>query len=1054
MIARGRLTGLVFLVVFQGWSGNLQGQESLDFNREIRPILSNKCFVCHGPDEATREAGLRLDSKEQVFGETESGLIPVTPGHLESSELIQRIQSDGEDRMPPVDAEKQLTAAEIQLLEKWIRDGAVWEEHWAFQPPRRPALPESVNSDWVQNPIDLFVLQKLRKKGWQPQPKADRETLLRRLSFDLTGLPPSDERIDEFLADDSEQALQKQIDQLLDSPHYGEHRAAYWLDAARFADTNGYQNDFKRSMWPWRDWVIRAFNDNKPFDEFVVEQIAGDLLPDPTLQQIVATGFNRNHRTNTEGGSINEEWLVENVVDRVETTSTVFLGLTMGCARCHDHKYDPISQREFYQFFAYFHNIAEKGVYNETRGNVAPLVKVPQESDRLRLMELDQQLQQLQSQRDQLLEGTTEQQKQVESQLAEMVILPAGKGRHALGVANPDQTDRPDSVAAQVTQAVESKRATRLESELGPALQIPKGPDHHLELPDGFEFDGSKGFCGSVWVKPEQYGAILSRMDGDDAYRGFDLLMMPDGRLNVHLIHHWPDNGIKITTHRKLPRNLWTHIMFSYDGSGKASGIQVYFNNSKCDYQIDADHLNGTTLTKHPLWIGARAQTPPFAGQLHGLNLYDFHVRPEASDFGFREGYSRLVKNADMPRTDAQKKQLAYLFRTNTLTGYWELDEQLEALKKQKTEVERAIPTVMVMKELPQPRKTFVLNRGQYDQPVKDQEVFAGIPAFLPQPDQDWPKNRLGLARWLVDQQNPLTARVMVNRIWQQMFGSGLVSSPENFGVQSAPPLQQELLDWLACEFMDSGWDVKQLCRLIAQSATYQQSSWASAESYQQDPDNQWLARGARHRLTAEQIRDNALAISGLLNRDIGGPSIKPYQPEGVWSDLAGGAGEGPYVQDKDSQLYRRSLYIYRKRTAPHPTMTTFDAGSREICAVSRSRTNTPLQALALLNDTTYVEAARFLAQTTIKDKRDDGQTIRYVFRRSTGRYPDNEEQQELVEALQRYRQRFRQNPDAASQLIQTGLSEADSGDDPIELAARTILASVVLNLDETVTRE
>ncbi len=778
-------------------AGTVRGADlpPVRFSRDILPILSENCFQCHGPDEKARKAKLRLD--------TEHGALKVvTPKDSDVSKLVLRVTADAEHVMPPAKSGKTLSDKQKELLRRWIDEGAVWGKHWAYEAPVRPPLPGVQNKAWVRNGIDPFVLARLELEGLTPAAEAAKETLIRRVTLDLTGLPPTPAEVDAFLKDTAADAYEKVVDRLLKSPRYGERMAMDWLDEARYADTNGFQNDFARTMWPWRDWVIDAYNRNQPYDRFVVEQLAGDLLPNPTKEQKIATGFNRNNHSVTEGGSIDEEYRVENAVDRVETTATVFLGLTMGCCRCHDHKFDPISQREFFQFYAYFNSLNEKGVYTETRGNVPPLL----------------------------------------------------------------------------------------------SLQTPEDD------------------------------ARLKRFDADiaDADRGL-----------VELL-------------------AWPNIL-----SGRFARDQQT----------------------------ARAKP----GQL----------------------------------------------------------------RKEKAEFAQRIPSVMIMEDLKTPRETFVLKRGRYDVPDKTQKVEPGVPASLPALAADAPRNRLGLAQFLVDPANPLTARVTMNRFWQHYFGAGLVRTAENFGVQGELPSHLDLLDWLATEFIRSGWDVKAMQRLIVTSATYRQSSVATAAQVQRDPENRLLARGPRFRLPAEVVRDNALAVSGLLVEKVGGPSIKPYQPAKLWEELAGGAGEGAYVQEKGANLYRRSLYIYRKRTVPHPAMTTFDAPSREVCQVKRPRTNTPLQALELLNDVTYVEAARHLGERMLTEggaKPED--RITFAFRRATGRKPSEAELRVLLRGLERYRQTYSADKDAAQKLLHHGDSVPDAKLDPAELAAYMATAGVILNLDETITKE
>jgi hypothetical protein len=778
------------LLAVMAWIGITRGMlpaaarageaDTVQFSREILPILSENCFTCHGPDAKARKADLRLDLKETALRQNEPVIVPGKSGE---SELIERVSSkDVDELMPPHGSGKKLTTHQIDLLKKWIDQGARWSKHWAFEPVTRPSAPAVHDSAWTSNPIDRFVLARLESEGLTTSTRAERTTLVRRLTLDLIGLPPSPAEVDAFLDDKSASAYEALVDRLLASPHYGERMAMDWLDGARYADTNGFQNDFARIMWPWRDWVITAFNRNEPFDRFVIEQIAGDLLPGASLEQRIATGFSRNNRTVTEAGSIDEEYRVENTVDRVETTSMVFLGLTLGCCRCHDHKFDPISQSEFYQFYGFFNSVNEQGVYTETRGNVPPLIKLPTPRD-----------------------------------------------------------------------------------------------DKHLD-------------------------------------------------------------GLAIAV-----------------AAAKVSGDKA--------------------------WI--------------------------------------------------------------------------EKTKKAVDDYQNSITSVMVMEDRPQPRDTFLLKRGRYDMPDTGKKLEPGVPSCLPPLPAGVSRNRLGLAQWLALPGNPLTARVTVNRIWQHHFGNGLVKTAENFGIQGEPPSHPELLDWLAAELVRSGWDMKALHKLIVTSATYRQASSAKPALMTRDPENRLLARGPRYRLQAEVVRDNALAISGLLVSHIGGPSIKPYQPAGLWEELAGGAGEAPYVQDTGAKLYGRSLYVYRKRTVPHPLMATFDAPSREICQVKRPRTNTPLQALELLNDVTYVEAARQLALRALEQRgASPRQRITFAFRRALARNPTPRELDVLVRGLEGYRKDFEADKNAALKLIRHGESPSDPTIDAVTLAAYTATTSVILNLDETITLE
>ncbi len=1027
----------------------LQAQEIVDFARDIRPLLADHCFTCHGPDAATREGGFRLDVRESAFAEADSGEIPIVPGDVLASELLRRVKSDDEsEQMPPPDAKKRPADQQIELLERWIAEGASWQQHWAFVEPEQPAPPVVERTDWPLNPIDQFVLAKLREQGIEPSSEADQITLVRRLFLDLTGLPPDATQLESWLDNDSPDCYDDLVEYLLDSPHYGEQMAIAWLDGARFADTNGYQNDFRRSMWLYRDWVIDAFNDNMPFDQFTIEQIAGDMLPDATVSQKVASGFNRNHRSNTEGGSINEEWLVENVVDRVETTSTVFLGLTMGCARCHDHKYDPVTQREFYEFFAYFNNIDERGVYTEKRGNAGPVVAVETPEYQQRARELREALGSVQRAQALRQREAMEQQAQWEEDIVGYSDsqVPGGSAVAVLGRAG-------ETMPESVRELMEQLDPGRTNDELpGPAVRI-TGTADHVVLGDAFDFDATRDYTVSAWVRPTSYGAILSRMDEQNAYRGFDMLIMPDGRMNVHLIHNWPGNATKITTVPRIPLNQWTHVAVRCAAPGKAVDIQVFLNGTPAGHTVDTDTLDGTTLTDHPVWLGLRARTPPFAGKISSLRIWPRQLDNQEVSNLHHGTVQHMVRSTGKKRTEQQQTDIDYQYLIMCGASP-EQNAELIKLRREMQELKAYLPTTMVMQERDQRRPAFVLQRGQYDRPDESQPVDPGVPSIFASMPGEPPADRLELARWLVAEDNPLTARVIVNRFWARYFNAGLLETSENFGIQSPLPSHPELLDWLATEFVRSGWDIKHMQRLIVTSATYRQASLGTPESFRTDPQNRLLARGPRFRLPAESIRDNALAISGLLNPDIGGPSIKPYQPAGLWEELAGGAKEPPYEQATDNNLYRRSLYIYRKRTVPHPAMSTFDAPSWEVCTVGRSRTNTPLQALALLNDPTYVEAARHLAMRAIDRESTAEEQLRFAFRRATCRWPTEQESSVLLASLKKYHEHFTSSPADADRYLAVGQSNADDKYDKIQLAALATVCSVILNLDEVITKE
>lgn len=1025
----------------------------LDFAHDILPILSDRCYLCHGPDAEARAAGLRLDSFESATAETDSGIHAIVPGDPQASELVRRIVSREDwEQMPPPDSGKTLSAEEIELLTRWVAQGARYKQHWAFEPVKRPEVPVVANEGWVQNPIDRFVLAKLEASGLSPSPPAEPGKLARRIYFDLVGLPPTVQQMRDFAASESPTAVAKLADRLFASPHYGERMAITWLDGARYADSNGYQNDFARHMWPWRDWVIHAFNNNMPYDQFAIEQLAGDLLPGATRSQRVATGFNRNNRTVTEAGSIEEEWLVENVADRVETTSTVFLGLTMGCARCHDHKYDPISQREFFEFYAFFNNITEKGVVVETRGNVAPLIKVPSAEQERQLSELDRQIEELR-----LKIESDENHSAPGSQIEQLDQLAktarsAPTGRVILAV-DDSQQDRVLSEAER-TGNERLQRVDYVESLPGFAAKFQHGG---LSYGDIWSPNRKEPFTWSLWVRPTSIGTLVSRMDSSNQWRGFDITLLEGNRLSVHLIHAWPGNALKVISEQPLELDRWSHCTVTYDGSSRAKGIRCYINGQRVKLEVETDSLRDAVDTKEPLRLGQRSNEFYFTGELAEVELFDQALSATQIRKQLASKLAKLLRQqmalpeqSPARRNLAESRELASLLLASNPSP---AREQLAELEQQRTAFESKLPTVMVMEERQQRRPTYVLKRGVYDQPDLDQPVEADVPDFLP-PLGEGPHDRLSLAKWIVSPDNPLTARVAVNRLWTKFFGRGLVRTPENFGVQAEPPSHPALLDWLAMELIESGWDLQHIQRLIVTSATYQQSSVRTPALQARDANNTLLARGPRVRLPAELIRDNALAASGLLTTTIGGPSVMPYQPEGLWSELAGGAYE-TYTQDHGEALYRRSLYIYRKRTVPHPTLGTFDAPSWEICQISRSATNTPQQALALLNDVAYLEASRKLAERMLDRPQQPQEQLAWAFEQLTARPATSAELKKLVAVLEKYQLHFAADPAAAKEFIQHGESPrgATNVDDPT-LAAYTAVASLMLNLDEVVTKD
>jgi hypothetical protein len=1002
----------------------------VQFNRDIRPILSDTCFKCHGPDATKRQAELRFDQEESALADRD-GHAAIVPGRPEQSELMRRIDSaDPDERMPPPDSGLKLSPQQIELLRRWIGQGAKWQPHWSFVPPQRPLLPEVKDATWPHSAIDRFVLARLEREGLKPSPAADPEMLIRRLTLDLTGLPPTPDEVEDFAQAsfrNPQSAIRNLIDRLLASPRYGERMAARWLDAARYADTNGYQSDGIRHMWRWRDWVIDAYNANLPFDRFTVHQLAGDMLPQPTLAQQIATGFNRNHRGNAEGGIIPEEYAVEYVVDRVETTSTVWLGLTMGCVRCHDHKYDPLAQREFYRLYAYFNSVPERGKAIKY-GNSPPMIPAP-----------------------------TTQQQQALAALEDRVKAAARRCASLEG----------ELAAAQA----------KWEQNYSPAPgdELSWFPERSLVLhwpapgeADG-EFDGQRvvdqgdvgdytfydKFSLSAWIKPadERGGTIVSRMTDEAQGDGY-YLVLSGGKLQVNLVKRWLDDAIRVETQEPLAPGAWHHVLAVYDGSRVASGVRVYVDGQPARLQIHLDDLNQSFATKAPLRIGGgNGPDGRFHGAISHVRVYNRALKDEeATLLATRDSTAEIVAAAASQRTPAQQQKLrAYYLQRQAPAALRQAWQELVALREERETFIEGLPTVMVMQELPQPRPAHVLLRGQYDKP--GERVEPGVPARLwTYEDRPMPANRLAFARWLVDPQNPLTARVAVNRLWQMLFGAGLVKTVDDFGSQGEPPSHPELLDWLATEYIRLGWDTKSLIKEIVTSATYRQSSRATPQLLARDPENRLLARGGRVRLSAESIRDQALFASGLLVERQGGPSVKPYQPAGLWKELTGGED---YVPDSGENLYRRSLYTFWKRTIAPPTMMTFDAAGRETCVVRETRTNTPLQALALLNDVTFVEASRHLAQRMLREAGPTANDrLAYGHRLVLARDPRPAELAILHGGLQTYLERYRSQPQAAAALLSLGESKVGSRDNASELAAYTAVASLLFNLDEAITKE
>ena len=1025
----------------------------VDFNREIRPILSEHCYACHGPDENKRKAGLRLDRQEDAFRLLKSGEHALVAGDLAKSTLATRIvATDPEEIMPPPQHQKPLSSAQVALLQRWVREGAPWQKHWSFVPPQRPNPAVVSNSAWAKSPLDTFILQRLEASGFTPNPEADPATLIRRVTLDLTGLPPTIEEVDAFLKDTAPNAYERLVDRLLASSHYGERMTQNWLDASRFADTSGYHFDGVRFLWLWRDWVIRAFNQNVPYDQFTLEQLAGDLLPDATPEQRIATGFVRNNMTNDEGGADPDEYLNKYVVDRVNTVGSVWLGLTVGCTECHDHKYDPMTTREFYRLYAFFHNVPEKGLDRIRSDNPPPRLPMPSLEQARRFVEAEFRLRDGEKTLQDRINELGETQEKWEREL----------------IARPPAAEALTNAVG--TFAFENSLTCRWNGELreGKLRGTEKLEFAHGRLGQAWKLDGksvaeygpeprlerTQAFSLAAWVRIDGNGALLSRMEKAPGYRGFDLLVA-DKNLALHLIHQWPDNGLKVRTKQPLTTGRWLHVVVTYDGSSKAAGARIYVDGAVRELETEKDTLTESIATTEPLRIGSRNGDAQFTGQLDDLRTFDRTLTASEVRALTLEGYQAIIARSRGNRTEEERTDLARFYKENYATDYLRSETALAKARKEKETLYGQIPTSLVMEEMDPPRTTRLLVRGDFRNP--GEVVTAGTPAFLPALPTG-SSNRLHLARWLIAPQNPLMARVTVNRYWAMLFGTGLVKTLNDFGSQGEWPSHPELMDWLACEFRDGGsaggsparpWDVKALMRLMVTSASYRQSAAVTPEKLERDPYNRLLTRGPRVRLDAEFIRDQALAVSGLLNPQIGGPSVKPYQPDGLWDGT-----DSVFVQDHGDLLYRRGLYVFWRRSAHFPAFATFDAPNREVCTLMRQRTQTPLQSLVLMNDPEFVEAARGLAQRVSREEPTAlSRRLVRAFRHTLGRAPQEGEMAVLQKTYAQQLDAFQKDPKAAESLLKVGESRSTQTTAPAELAAMTAVANVLLNLNETITK-
>ena len=1158
----------------------------VDFNRDIRPIFSENCYACHGPDKNKRKAGLRLDRQEDAFSKSESGDFAIVPGDLSKSKLLKLIvSSDDDERMPPPKTGKRLTKEQVELLRRWIEQGAKWKPHWAYLPPERPVLPPVKNKPWPRNEIDHFILARLEKEKLKPSPETDKPTLIRRVTVDLTGLPPTVSEVDAFLSDKNPQAYEKLVDRLLASPQFGERMAQPWLDLARYADSDGYHADIPRSMWQYRDWVINAFNDNKPFDQFTVEQIAGDLLPRPTLEQKVATAFNRNGMSSTEGGADPDEYMAKYVTDRVNTTSTVWLGSTLGCCECHDHKYDPFTQKEYYQLFDFFNRIPEKGLDSDP---APPFVKVPSKTQADELAKVVAQIAPLDSQRKTRVEtpnadldpaqATWEQAIRKRTVLDWTVVAPL-KSSSVGGATLTGLEDK--SVLAGGTSADKDVYEIKLQTPLQEITGIRLEAMTHDSLPGKGAGRGENGnfvltgfAAEAASAAPAKETAVqetpvfgswyaLGPFKAANANEAYSKAFIEEGAVDLSKTFdkeklrwtekpEWKDGAVQKLTGENAATYLYRAITVKAARQmiislGSDDGIQVWLNGKKllannasravapdqekvllrlapgenklllkinngaADYAFYFAPQTGP-VTNYPVQFASAAADSsqkdfPVKAALDGKaetgwavdgndeknRAHRQAVFISSQPIGFAEGtilnvrlqFESAIKHSTLgrfrlavttsdgwtefaalprevqsglfaepdQRSEMQKTELRHYFRENNSPEIKELTEKLTGLRKTETELDAKIPTIRVMEDMPEPRTTQILVRGDYRN--RGERVSAGVPNALPPLPADSKTNRLALARWLVDPQQPLVSRVTVNRYWALYFGTGLVKTGNEFGTQGEPPSHPDLLDWLAREFIDRGWDIKAMQKKIVMSATYRQSSKANPELLARDPYNRLLARGPRFRMTAEVIRDNALAYSGLLDRERkpGGPSVRPYQPEGLWEDMMFGGNK--YVVGKGDELYRRSIYTLWKRTVPYPTFKTFDAPDRALCTEQRGMTCTPLQAFVTLNEKTFVEAARVFAQRIIQEGGGDVQTrLEFAVKTVLARPPNAKERKILTGIYEEMLANYQKDLKGALDLISVGESNRPADINELQLVAWTTVANVLFNLDETVTKE
>jgi hypothetical protein len=1042
----------IFCLASATYAGVVTGD--IAYNRDVRPILSENCFACHGPDSASRKAGLRLDNFAGATNRLESGDVAIVPGAADKSELVRRIFLTDDDQMPPEKIHKTLKHEQKELLKAWVAAGAKYEPHWSFLAPVKAPLPAVKNSQWVKTPVDNFILARLEAEKLKPNSEADKRTLMRRVSLDLTGLPPTQQQVEAFVKDRSSGAYEKLVDRLLASPQWGEHRARYWLDVARYGDTHGIHFDNFREMWTYRDWVINAFNANMPFDEFTIENLAGDLLPNATRDQKIGSGFNRCNSTSNEGGLIDEEYRVLYTRDRTETTGQAFLGLTVGCAVCHDHKYDPISQKDFYSLSAFFNNTTQAAKDGNIK-DTPPVIVVPKPEDEVRWAELPTVM-------DKNDKKIMDRKKSARSDFAQWLLNPdfteldkklQTTNRLFYAALADGETNQlsvtvgnSNSTVRLVTNAV-----TRAGVTAAKAYTV--NENYKLTIPDvgDFELTNSFSIAAWVWLNDANNGSLVARLSDQDNQRAGWELNLDGGKPTFQLIHNASEDALKVMDKKELPKKKWVHVAVTYDGSSKAKGVTIYVDGVAREVTNTKDGLKSSIRTGASLSLGERNG----GARVKGASLQDVQIfgrvlsMPAVRDLA---NIPRLKFFATKPvaqRRTNEVDELLPMWLASADKVFQELTETKEALAKESADIRMRGTVAHIMQEKTNAPEAFVLFRGAYDE--RRDRVSPATPAALPPMTPDEPRNRLGFAQWLLRPENPLTARVTVNRFWQELFGNGLVKTTGDFGVSGEQPSHPELLDWLAVDFREHGWDVKRIYKLMVMSAVYRQSAVTSPEKIEKDPSNRLLARAPRFRMDGEMVRDYALAASGLLVEKIGGPSVRPYQPPGIWDKV--GLPEGNtriYVQDHGESLYRRSVYTFWKRQAPPASMEVFNAPTRETCTVRRDRTDTPLQALVTLNDPQFVEAARVLAQASVTSGMEP---VEFMAERLLARQLSVKEVKILETSLGNLYAHYQAAPEEAEKLLAVGEMKPDPKLEKPLLAAYTMVANELLNLDEVLNK-